>query len=110
MLRRAREIDLKLQVMSRTEADKNNLLRSQVLQLIVTRLEAAGARGVRTLYGDEIPKDVFMKRLGDSLSDSLFAVLVKKHGDDPTVLSDKILWWFSDNECGLKDPSVFVTS
>jgi hypothetical protein len=60
------------------------------------------------LYGDEIPKDVFMKRLEDSLSNSLFAVLAKKHGDDPVVLSEKILWWFTDNECGLKGPSAFV--
>jgi len=109
LLYRPREINLKLQVMSQVDADKYSELRSQVLQLIGARLDAAGARAVRTLYGDEIPKDVFMKRLEDSLSGSLFAVLAKKHGDDPAVLSDKILWWFSDNECGLKDPSAFVT-
>ena len=89
--------------MSQADAGKYNELRSEVLQRIGARLDAAGARAVRTLYGDEIPKDVFMKRLRDSLSDSLFPVLAKKHGDDPAVLSDKILWWFTDNECGLKD-------
>jgi hypothetical protein len=107
-LHRSREIDLKFEMMSQADADKYRGLRSQVLQRIGARLDEAGVRAMRTIYGDEIPKDVFMQTLEDSLSDSLFAVLAKKHGDDPVVLSEKILWWFTDNECGLKGPSAFV--